>query len=296
MRLAAQETPAGTVAAALADAIARLRAAGAPEPEADAQVLAAHALDTSRAGVIAAVRDALAPAAAARFEALVRRRERREPVAYVVGEREFWSLPIAVDRRALIPRPETELLVELACRLARAAGTVLDCATGSGAVAAALARELPHARVWASDRSRDALAVAGLNTGRHAPAVQLVAGDLLAPFRGAAFDLVVANPPYVADGEIAGLAPEVRDFEPRQALAAGAEGLDVLRALVADAARVLAPGGRLLLEVGRGQARAVQGFLEADGRYTDIVVADDHAGIPRGVGARRRRDGTWTAS
>jgi release factor glutamine methyltransferase len=126
--------------------------------------------------------------------------------------------------------------------------------------------------------------------------VGLVAADLLSAFRDGAFDLVVANPPYLRDGEIADLAPEVREFEPRQALAAGPDGLDALRALVADGARVLAPGGWLLLEVGAGQAAAVVGFLELDERYTDTLVERDYAGIPRVVGARRRRDGTWTAS
>jgi release factor glutamine methyltransferase len=296
MRLAGQAVATGTVGAALAAAVARLRGAGVPEPEADAQVLAAHALGTSRAGVIAAARDVIPIGAAARFEAMLRRRVGREPVAYVVGEREFWSLPIRVDRRVLIPRPETEVLVEMACRLAPDARAVLDCATGSGAVAAALARELPRARVWASDRWCDALAVARLNLARHAPDVRLVAGDLLAPFRDGSFELVVANPPYCAEAEIADLAPEVRDFEPRQALVAGPLGLDALRSLVADAARVLVAGGWLLLEVGHGQASAVRGFLEVDGRYTDTVVVDDHAGIQRGVGARRRREETWTAS
>jgi release factor glutamine methyltransferase len=285
-----------TVGDALAAAIARLRAADVPEPEADAQVLLALALATSRAGVIAASRDAIRPAAAARFEAALRRRERREPVAYIAGEREFWSLPLAVDGRVLIPRPETELLVELACRLAPGARVVLDCGTGSAALAVALAQELRGARLWASDRSRDALDVARRNVARHAPHVALVAANLLAAFRDDTFDLVVANPPYCAAHEIAALAPEVRDFEPRQALAGGADGLDVLRALVADAARVLAPGGWLLLEVGAGQAGSVRRALEADGRYEDIVVADDAAAIPRALGARRRREGTWTAS
>jgi release factor glutamine methyltransferase len=159
-----------------------------------------------------------------------------------------------------------------------------------------VARELPEARVWASDRAREALAVARANAARHAPQVGLVAADLLSAFRDGAFDLVVANPPYLRDGEIADLAPEVREFEPRQALAAGPDGLDVIRALVADGARVLAPGGWLLLEVGAGQAAAVVGFLELDERYTDTLVERDYAGIPRVVGARRRRDGTWTAS
>src|SRR5439155_734487 len=134
------------------------------------------------------------------------------------------SLPLAVDRRVLVPRPETELVVETALRLAPAARRVLDVGTGSGAIAAALARELPAARVWASDVDTDALAVARANLARQAPGVALVCGDLLAPFRTAAFDLVAANPPYVADAELGGLAPEVRDHEPRVALAAGPGG------------------------------------------------------------------------
>jgi len=287
---------ADTVGAALAGAVARLRTAGVPEPDADAQVLAAHALGTSRTGVFAATRDVMPAAAAARFEALLARRLRREPLAYVTGEREFWSLPLAVDRRVLIPRPETEVLVEAAVRRCPAAETVLDCATGSGAVALALATELPDARVWASDRSTAALAVARGNGARHAPRVRFVAGDLLTCFRDGVVDLLVSNPPYLRDGEIAGVEPEIREFEPRQALAAGPDGLDALRALVADGARVLRPGGWLLLEVGAGQAETVVGFLELSGRYTDSLVERDYAGIPRVVGARRRRDGTWTVS
>lgn len=296
MRLAERDAGAITVGQALASSVARLRAAGVPEPQADAQVLLAHALATSRAGLIAAARDPLPPAVAGRIETALGRRERREPVAYIVGEREFWSLSIAVDRRVLVPRPETELLVELACRVASRARRVLDCGTGSGALAAALATELRGARVCASDRSRDALAVAALNVGRHAPGVRLVAGDLLASFADATFDLVVSNPPYCTEGELAGLEPEVRDFEPRLALVAGADGLDVLRALVADGARVLAAGGWMLVEVGAGQAAVVRDLFAADGRYTSIVIERDHADIPRVVGARKRGVGTWTAS
>jgi release factor glutamine methyltransferase len=296
VRLAGQDAGATTIGQALASSVARLRAAGVPEPEADAQVLLAHALATSRAGLIAAARDPLAPAVVSRIETALGRRERREPVAYIVGEREFWSLSIVVDRRVLVPRPETELLVELACRVAPGARRVLDCGTGSGALAAALATELRAAHVWASDRSRDALAVAAVNVGRHAPGVRLVAGDLLASFAEATFDLVVSNPPYCTEGELAGLEPEVRDFEPRLALAAGADGLDVLRALVADGGRVLAAGGWMLVEVGAGQAAAVRDLFAVDGCYTSIVVERDHAGIARVVGARKRGVGTWTAS
>ena len=296
MRLASPEESAPTVGAALASAIARLRAAGVAEPEADAQVLLAHALATSRAGVIAAARDPLRPATAVRLESLLSRRGTREPVSYVVGVREFWSLPLAVDRRVLIPRPETELLVETALRRAAHARRVLDVGTGSGAVAAALARELPRATVWASDCSLGALAVARGNCARLAPGVGLLAGDLLAPVRGRSIDLVVSNPPYVSEPALAAVAPEVREFEPCEALAAGFDGLAVLRRLVADAARVLVPGGWLLVEIGAGQATMEQSLFEATGCYTETVIEHDHAGIPRVVGARRRGDAEWTAS
>jgi release factor glutamine methyltransferase len=296
VRLAPPETSGPTVGTALASAVARLRSAGVAEPEADAQVLLAHALATSRAEVIAAARDPLGPAAAVRLEALLSRRAAREPVAYVVGVREFWSLPLAVDRRVLIPRPETELLVETALRRAPHARRVLDVGTGSGAVAAALARELPRATVWASDCSLGALAVARGNCARHALGIRLLASDLLAAVRGRSTDLVVSNPPYVSEPDLAAVAPEVREFEPREALAAGVDGLAVLRRLVADGARVLVPGGWLLVEIGAGQATMVQRLFEATGCYTETVIEHDHAGIPRVVGARRRGDAEWTAS
>jgi release factor glutamine methyltransferase len=296
VRLAPEQATAPTIGASLADAVSRLRSAGVPEPEADAQVLLAHALGTSRAGVVATARDPLSSAAAARLASLLQRRAAREPVAYIVGEREFWSLPLAVDRRVLVPRPETELLVETALRRSPLARRVLDCGTGSGAVAAALARELPSATVWASDRSRAALGVARENCARHAPDVRLFAGDLLTGVRAAAFDLVVSNPPYVSEAELAAVAPEVREFEPCEALAAGPDGLGVLRRLISDATRVLAPGGWLVVEIGAGQGAAVRRLFEATGCYSDLMIEDDHAGIPRVVGARRRRDGGWTAS
>src|SRR6059036_2489265 len=232
----------GTVGDALAAAVACLAAAGVPEPRADAEVLLARALDTTRAGLVVGARRPLPETAARDFAALVGRRAGREPLHYILGEREFWSLPLAVDRRVLVPRPETELVVETALRLAPAARRVLDVGTGSGAIAAARA-----------------------NLARQAPGVALVCGDLLAPFRTAAFDLVAANPPYVADAELGGLAPEVRDHEPRVALAAGPDGLAALGRLVAKAPRVLAPGGWLVVEVGAGQAPAARRLAEEAG-------------------------------
>jgi len=280
---------------ALDAAVARLAAAGVPEPRADAEVLLAQALDTTRAGLVARARDALPPAVEAVFEAHVARRAAREPVQYVVGEREFWSLPFAVDRHVLVPRPETELVVETALRVAPHARRVLDVGTGSGAIAAVLARELPTARVWASDVDPDALAVARANLARHAPGVALVRGDLLAPFRDGAFDLVVSNPPYVGEDEVATLPPEVRDHEPRVALVAGRDGRAALAALVGEAPRVLAPGGRLVVEMGAGQAADVRRLVEGTRQYEQVEVVRDHAGIDRVLVAWEGRAG-WRRS
>jgi release factor glutamine methyltransferase len=287
--------PAMTVGGALEAAIARLAAAGVPEPRADAEVLVAHALGTTRTGLVVAARRPLPPRAAVVLEELLARRAAREPLSYVVGGREFWSLTLSVDRRVLVPRPETELVVETALRLAPGAQRILDVGTGSGAVAVALARELPAARVWASDVDGAALAVARDNLARLAPGVALVRGDLVAPFGDCAFDLVVSNPPYVADAELAGLEPEVRDHEPRVALAAGTDGLAALGRLIAEAPRVLAAGGWLVLEMGAGQAAAVRSIVEETGRYAGVEEVRDHAGIARVLAAREGR-GVWTRS
>jgi release factor glutamine methyltransferase len=283
------------VGEALAAAVGRLSVAGVPDPRADAEVLLAHALGTSRAGVVAAAKHPLPARAAAALEPLIARRLAREPLQYVIGEREFWSLPFRVDGRVLVPRPETELVVETALRLAPDAQRVLDVGTGSGALAAALARELPGALVSASDVAAGALAVARGNLGRHAPGVGLVRADLLGAFRDGAFDLVVSNPPYVADRELAALAPEVRDFEPRVALAGGPDGLAVVHALVAGAPRVLAPGGWLVSEIGAGQEEAVCRIVEDTRRFVMVEVVRDHAGIERVIAAREGR-GAWTRS
>lgn len=281
------ESPSHTVAVTLADVIARLAAAGVPEPRADAEVLVAHALRTNRAGLVVNAREPMPDDAMARLVPLLRRREGREPVSHLVGEREFWSLPIRVDRRVLTPRPETELLVETVCRLG--GRRVLDAGTGSGAIAAAIARELPASCVVASDRSTDALDVARANLTALAPAVTLVRADWLAPFAPASFDVVVSNPPYISDADLAGLEPEVRDHEPRQALAAGADGLDAYRVLVTQAPAVLAPGGWLVVEMGAGQANAVQALVGVVGQYARCVVERDVAGIERVLAAQVAR-------
>jgi release factor glutamine methyltransferase len=281
-----------TVGAILAETIDRLARAGVPEPRADAEVLLAHVLGTSRAGVIAGTARSLSDGAGGALEALVVRRAGREPLHYLLGEREFWSLPLVVDRRVLVPRPETELLVETVLALAPRARRVLDVGTGSGAVAVALARELPEARVWASDVDRDALAVAGVNRARHAPGVELVAADLLSAFRPGRFDVVVSNPPYLAAEDYARLPPEIRLHEPRQALLAGADGFAAIRLLLDTAADVLVAGGWLVVELGMGQAETVRAEAVGAGRWTAVRTVRDHAGIERVlVAARREAEG-----
>jgi release factor glutamine methyltransferase len=279
-------SPADTVAGAVAAITARLAAAGLPEPRADAEVLVAHVLGGDRTRLVMQAAQPLPCAAAARLDALVCRRLAREPVFQVVGRREFWSLDLAVDRRVLSPRPESELLIETVLALAPGARRILDCGTGSGALAAALARELPAARVVASDLSADALAVATANLRRLSPRVDVVRADWLGAFRTGGFDVVVANPPYVEQAALALLAPEVREWEPRAALDGGPDGLAAIRELLGTATRVLRPGGWLVLELGCGQAAAAQA-LAADAPWVASEIRSDAAGIARVLAVRR---------
>ena len=279
-----------TAREALAQAERRLAAAGVETPRVDAEWLVAHLLGTTRSGLAAHLDDEVDG-----LEPLLARREAREPLAYVLGEWGFRRLTLKTDARALVPRPETETLVEAALRVASGARRILDVCTGSGAVAAVLARELPGAAVVASDLDADALVVAGENVLRHAPAVALVRGDLLAAFRDGAFDLVVANPPYVAEARFPDLMPEVRDHEPRVALAAGADGLALLRRIVAEAPRVLSPGGWLVMEMSAGHAPALRRIVEEMERYSRVEVDRDHAGVDRVLAAQVGR-GAWRRS
>lgn len=273
----------------LAELLAAATAALAPaseSPRLDAELLLAHALDAPRSRLRGAPETRAAPAAVARFDALVARRAAGEPLAYLVGHREFWSLEIEVGPAVLVPRPETETLVgEALSRLpSDLALTVLDLGTGSGAIAIALAHERPRCQVAAVDCSTAALTIAARNVARHAVAVELLAGRWFAPVAGRCFDLVVANPPYIAVGDphLAALA-----HEPQQALIAGADGLDDLRAIIAAAPAHLTPGGHLLLEHGADQGPAVRQLLERAG-FGGVRTATDGAGLARvGMGTMR---------
>jgi release factor glutamine methyltransferase len=271
-----------TVPEALAQAADELDAAGVETPLVDAEWLLAHVLGTSRSGL--ALVGEVAAADLARFRELVGRRAERDPLAYVLGEWGFRRLTLQVDPRVLVPRPETEVLVERCLALLAGAGEprVLDVGVGSGAIALAIADEHPGARVVATDTSPDALAVAEANRTRLGVdgRLQLVHGDLLAG-RAGPFDLVVSNPPYVRPEEWPELPPEVRR-EPRAALV----GSDVGETIAAQATAVLAPGGWLVLETGDGQAPALAAALAALG-YDAVAISRDLAGRERIVEGRR---------
>jgi len=275
-----------TPRALLAHAAAVLAAAGCETPRLDAEVLLAHAAGTSRERLLLDQRE-LDDAVASAFESALERRARtREPVAYITGRRAFRRLELAVDRRALIPRPETELLVEVGLRLPHGA-SVIDVGTGCGAVALALAQERPDLRVSAADVSPRALALARENTRALGIDVALRRADLLAGLPDE-FDAVLANLPYVAERERELLAPEIA-HEPSLALFAGASGLDAIRALIAQAAsrkRI----ELLALEVGAGQAGTVAALMR-ERRFARVEVERDLAGIERVVVAAGQADG-----
>jgi release factor glutamine methyltransferase len=252
------------------------QALGALEPR-EARLLLAAATGFSEASVLAHPERELPAAAEARFRELAARRVRGEPIAYLLGEKEFYGLTLAVNPAVLIPRPETELLVELA--LARKPASVLDLGTGSGAIALALKRHLPAARVVAVERSAAALAVAQRNALRLGLEVEFRHGLWYEPVAGGRFDLVVSNPPYVAVGDPHLSQGDLR-FEPQSALVAGPEGLDALRDIVRGAPSHVNPGGWLLVEHGLGQDAAVRGLLREAG-FDEIHTWPDLAGIAR---------------
>jgi len=251
-------------------------------PRRDAELLLAHATGLTPGQIRAREQSTLDASCSRRLQAAIARRVRGEPIAYILGEWEFWSLPLEVTPDVLVPRPETELLVELA--LARFAATesraVLDLGTGSGAIAIAIASERPHASVTAVDRSSAALAVAARNVERHVRGrVELIESDWFEQLAGRRYDLIVGNPPYIATADPA-LEANVAAHEPALALFAGRAGLDALEAIVTAAPRHLECGGSLLLEHGHAQDAAVRARFHAAG-YAGVVTTSDLAGHAR---------------
>jgi release factor glutamine methyltransferase len=271
----------------------RFRAAGIESPELDARVLIGHALGLDHAGLAAAATQQLSDLTASDIERLAARRVSGEPVARIVGKKEFWSLPLAVTPAVLVPRPETETVVELALALLERDGErtralrIADLGTGSGAILLALLSELRNAQGIGTDIDANALGVARANArqlhlgGR----TDFIVCDYATALEGP-FDLVVSNPPYVASAEIAALAREVRDHDPCQALDGGADGLAAYRAIAADAPRLLGPAGHLVVEIGAGQQRQVSELFAAAG----LAIAGtrhDLAGMARAIAAKK---------
>jgi release factor glutamine methyltransferase len=273
-----------TVRDALAAAVDALEAAGCDTARLDAEVLLAHATGWDRARIAAEPEARLPVGASREFGAMVRRRVRREPVAYILGRKGFRRIEVLVDRRVLIPRPETELLVEVALELGPP--YVLDVGTGSGAIALAVADEVPSSRVVATDTSFDAVRVAQSNAERLGLAervdVVLRGVDSLGGTGGGPCDLLLANLPYVSEGEWEGLEPEIREHEPRDALVAGPTGLEVIEALVAELASMKTRPAAVALEIGAGQGEAVAEIVRAAG-YGEVEVRRDLAGLDRAV-------------
>lgn len=269
----------------LARATERLNACS-ESPRLDAELLLALALDVPRSYLFAHPEDRLDPAASGRFFASVEKRRGGMPLAYITGEKEFWSMSLLVGSDTLVPRPETETLVEQALQRIPpdAERQLLDLGTGTGAIALAIARERPLCSVLATDVSPGALRVARENARRLAvPNVALVCADWCAPFRGGSFDLVVSNPPYVEEAD---RSLEALRSEPRCALASGADGLEAIRVIARQAGALLRDEGALLLEHGDRQADAVAGILEACG-WKVTGTARDLAGLPRVTVAQR---------
>ena len=279
-------TAAGSVREALDAAVAALAAAGVQTPRLDAELLLGEATGRDRAALAADPESGVEAGSARAFGAMVRRRVAREPVAYILGRKGFRRIELAVDRRALIPRPETELLVELALELRPR--RVLDAGTGSGAIALAIADELREAELVATDTSLDALALATSNRQRLGlgPRVRLTHGPLPPPSEHAPFDLVLANLPYVSEAEWPRLEPEITGFEPREALVAGPTGLERIEELLAAIALGELEARAVGLEVGAGQAGEVAGLTRRAG-FERVRVLADLAGIERVVAGER---------
>jgi release factor glutamine methyltransferase len=270
--------------------------AGIPSPRLDAEILLSFCLGCERLDFIKNPALPVNEKALASFQKLAARRLVWEPVAYITGRKEFWSFVLEVNSSVLIPRPDTEVLVEEALDVCKKMNwtevKILDIGTGSGAIALALAYEIPQARLTATDISAAALATARKNAHNLDldSQIEFVQGNLLEPVNGF-FDIIVANPPYIAEEEYDKLPAGVKDYEPVEALLAGACGLDFYRKIVGQAPVHLKNNGWLLLEIGATQDAQIGSIFEASGQYGDIGIRNDYAGLPRVIKARRKSSG-----
>lgn len=273
---------------------ARLKSAGISEAELDARILLGAVLDLDLTGMIAQATRPLTPAEAALLAQYAQRRIAGEPVARIIGEKEFWGLPLQLAPATLVPRPDTETVVEFALELLRAGGDldrrlrIADLGTGTGAILLALLSELPAATGMGTDISEAALHTAAANAVRAGLSARatFIACDYASGLSGP-FDLIVSNPPYIRSAEIGGLAVEVRNHDPLTALDGGADGLDAYRALVPQAAGLLAPGAALVVEAGAGQSGQIEALMVAAGLTPAPSPKADLAGIPRAVAGHK---------
>ncbi len=283
-----------TVEAARRALAKRLQSAGNDSAELDARLLLGHALGLDLTGLISAARRTMTTDESARLEAFARRRLKGEPVARILGEKEFWGLPLQLSPATLVPRPDTETVVELALEVLRAGGELsrplrmADLGTGTGAILLALLSELPAAQGFGTDISVDALQIAAANAARTglSDRATFVACDYASGLSGP-FDLIVSNPPYIRSADIAALAEEVRNHDPLAALDGGTDGLDAYRALIPQAALLLAPGGVLIVEAGPGQSTEIQALMAEAGLMPGTAPKADLGGIPRAVAGHK---------
>lgn len=253
----------------------------------EAEWLLCAGLGMDRVGLYVNFDKPLTAAELAACRSLVARRARREPLQYILGSQDFYGLDFEVAPGVLIPRHDTETLVQEAVVRCPPRGKVLDIGVGSGCIAIALAKALPGVAMTGCDASDAALELAARNAARHGVSLELAHGSLFAPFTGRTFDLVVSNPPYIPTADLDTLQPEVRDHEPRQALDGGNDGLDFYRRIVPESLCHLDTGGWLLVEIGIGQAAGVIGLFEAAGGFAGIFSARDPGGIERVIGGRK---------
>jgi release factor glutamine methyltransferase len=283
-----------TIEAARRALAARLQSAANDSAELDARLLIGHALGLDLTGLITAAQRRLTRDESARLEAFASRRLAGEPVARIIGEKEFWGLPLHLSPATLVPRPDTETVVELALELLRDGGNldrplrIADLGTGTGAILLALLSELPAAQGFGTDISEGALQTAAANAARAGLSnrAAFLACDYASGLTGP-FDLIVSNPPYIRSADIADLAPEVRNHDPLAALDGGADGLDAYRALIPQAAGLLAPGGALIVEAGAGQSSQIQALMVAAGLTAAATPRADLGGIPRAVAGHK---------
>jgi release factor glutamine methyltransferase len=283
-----------TVEAARRALTTRFRSAAIESAELDARILTGHALGLDLTGLISAAQRQLTANESARLEEFAGRRLAGEPVARILGEKEFWGLPLQLSSATLVPRPDTETVVELALELVRAGGDlnrplrIADLGTGSGAILLALLSELPAAQGFGTDISAAALHTASANAARAglSKRATFVACDYADGLIGP-FDLIVSNPPYIRTADIDGLAVDVRKYDPPAALDGGADGLGAYRALIPQAAGLLAPGAALVVEAGEGQSAQIQALMTAAGLMPVIAPKADLAGIPRAVAGHK---------